>query len=69
MTDEQWLWLFANQVIDNDIKLERMCQKCRDEVVAGNKCSRCGRDTHNDAEFVNPNFDKERFAKLSEGSE
>ena len=40
MTDGQWLWLFVNQIIDNEEHLEKMCQECRDEVTSENKCIR-----------------------------
>lgn len=63
MTDEQWVWVYANMALDNDEKLEGMCQSCRDEVTSDKRtCSHCGKTI--EEEFVNPNFDKERFEKL-----
>ena len=69
MTDEQWLWLFVNQRIDSEEKLEHMCPKCRSEVTSKDRCMRCG--THiNVAESVrNPNFDIDRYNKLAGISE
>lgn len=68
LTDEQWLWLFVNECIDNDEQLERMCQSCKDEATSKDKCIRCGKvlSTNNKpATFVNPNFDRKRFERLS----
>lgn len=71
MTDEQWVWLFVNQQIDAEEQLEKMCDKCRDEVSSDNKCIRCGKpiDRDDDDEFINPNFDEERFNKLKHDDE
>lgn len=67
MTDEQWLWLFVNQVIDNEEHLEKMCDKCRSEVTSENqKCIKCG-EVLTKKEFINPNFDPSRFEELSHG--
>ena len=65
MSDEQWLWLFVNQRIDADEKLERMCPKCREEVTSSHKCIRCGKDIIEEESFVNPNFDMDRYNELS----
>lgn len=66
MTDGQWLWLFVNQIIDNEEHLEKMCPECRDEVASDKKCIRCGKVlTSSHDSFINPNFDSSRFEKLS----
>ena len=65
MSDEQWLWLFVNQRIDTDEKLEKMCPKCREEVTSKHKCIRCGKDIIEEESFVNPNFDMDRYNKLA----
>jgi hypothetical protein len=65
MSDEQWLWLFVNQRIDVDEKLEKMCPKCRDEVTSPHKCTRCGKDIITEETFINPNFDMDRYNELS----
>lgn len=66
MTDGQWLWLFVNQIIDNEEHLEKMCPECRDAVASDDKCIRCGKVLADDNEqFINPNFDKSRFESLS----
>lgn len=68
MTDGQWLWLFINQIIDNEEHLEKMCPECRSEATSNNKCIRCGKVLTNDEDkFVNPNFDADRFERLSHG--
>lgn len=68
MTDEQWLWLFVNQLIDNEEHLEKMCPECRDEATSNNKCIRCGKVlTKKEDIFINPNFDADRFKRLSHG--
>lgn len=65
MSDEQWLWLFVNQRIDADEKLEKMCPKCREEVTSSHKCIRCGKDIIESESFVNPNFDMDRYNELT----
>lgn len=65
MSDEQWLWLFVNQRIDADEKLEKMCPKCREEVTSSHKCIRCGKDIVESETFVNPNFDMDRYNELA----
>ena len=68
MTDGQWLWLFVNQIIDNEEHLEKMCPECRNEATSTNKCIRCGKVLAKDSErFINPNFDASRFERLSHG--
>ena len=65
MSDEQWLWLFVNQRIDIDEKLEGMCPKCKEEVTSSKKCTRCGKDINEEESFINPNFDMDRYNKLA----
>ena len=66
MTDSQWLWLYANQILDNDEKLEHMCPSCRAEAENTNRCIRCGKPIGSRSnQFINPNFDNERFERLS----
>lgn len=65
MSDEQWLWLFVNQKIDTDEKLEKMCSKCREEVTSSHRCIRCGKDIITEESFINPNFDMDRYNKLA----
>ena len=77
MTDEQWLWLFANQSLDNDEKLESMCDNCRNEVTSKVMCTRCGKvisNNNNDNDdtqeetFVNESFDMEKYEAMKNGS-
>lgn len=74
MTDEQWLWLFANQSLDNDEKLESMCDDCRNEVTSKVRCTRCGKvisNSNDDAQeetFVNESFDMEKYEAMKNGS-
>lgn len=65
MSDEQWLWLFVNQRIDADEKLEKMCDKCRNEVTSTHRCVRCGKDIVKNETFINPNFDIDKYNKLA----
>lgn len=66
MTDGQWLWLFVNQIIDNEEHLEKMCPDCRNEVTSTRKCIKCGKVLAKDEDrFINPNFDASRFERLS----
>ena len=72
MTDEQWLWLFVNEAIDYDEKLEHMCDKCQSDATS-NRCIRCGKPLGDSGgfkpQFVNPNFDAERFDRLYNGTD
>lgn len=74
MTDEQWLWLFANQSLDNDEKLESMCDDCRNEVTSKVRCTRCGKvisnnnDDTQEETFVNESFDMEKYEAMKNGS-
>lgn len=65
MTDSQWLWVYANQILDNEEKLEHMCPTCREEAKNHDKCIRCGKHlgSRNDS-MINPNFDNEKFERL-----
>lgn len=66
MTDGQWLWLFVNQIIDSEEHLEKMCPDCRNEVTSTHKCIKCGKVlTKDEDRFINPNFDADRFERLS----
>lgn len=71
MTDEQWLWIFANQSLDADEKLENMCPDCRKEV-AQHRCIRCGKiisgSTEFEESFVNENFDEARYEAMKNGT-
>lgn len=73
MTDEQWLWLFINEALDADEKLKMMCHECQNDATSNNKCIRCGKPLGSarrfgKADFVNPNFDPERFDALANGT-
>lgn len=72
MTDEQWLWLFVNEAIDYDEKLEHMCDNCQSDATS-NRCIRCGKPLSGKSgfkpQFVNPNFDAERFDRLYNGTD
>ena len=70
MTDEQWLWLFVNQLIDSEEHLEKMCPECKDEAISGKRCIRCGKVLTDDNDrFINPNFDRSKFEELSNGED
>lgn len=63
MTEGQWLYMIANMSIDNDEEYEAMCDKCK---ARGNvkRCVGCGTEEMESFEFINPNFDEERFKQL-----
>lgn len=72
MTDEQWLWLFVNEALDADEKFESLCPSCQHDVTSSPKCTRCGKplgSKKGKADFINPNFDAERFDRLSNGTD
>lgn len=55
--------------IDADEEYERMCPKCQAEHdEADTKCCRCGSTMNRAPDFINPNFDEDRFNKLSKES-
>jgi len=54
-------------MVDEDEKLEHMCPKCREEATSEKHCIRCGKVIVSDDSFVNPNFDRDRFNKMSGG--
>lgn len=71
MTDEQWLWLFANEALDADEKFQSLCPSCQHDVTS-HRCIRCGKPLGGKnfrGDFVNPNFDAERFDRLANGTE
>lgn len=73
MTDEQWLWIFANMALDNDEELDDMCDDCKHEVTSKRtKCKRCGKPLSGNDEnvetFVSDNFDMERYMALKNGT-
>ncbi len=74
MTDEQWLWLFANEALDADEKFDMLCPSCQHDVTS-HKCIRCGKPIRTKdgkfgkGAFVNPNFDPDRFERLSDGTD
>lgn len=62
MTDEQWVWLFVNQMLDNDEKLAHMCPQCKIDVASNSKCTRCGKPvTRIESSFKNPSFDEDEY--------
>lgn len=65
MTDGQWLWVFANWMLDNDEKLEGMCHECRTKALDTNQCSVCGKSIAGSEMTINPKFDEDRFNRLS----
>lgn len=72
MTDEQWLWLFANEALDADEKFDMLCPSCQHDV-SSTRCIRCGKPIrsksgHGHGSFVNPNFDPDRFDRLADGT-
>lgn len=71
MTDEQWLWLFANQSLDADERLENMCPECRREVTQEHRCIRCGKKIsvvggggEFEESFTNESFDMEKYEAM-----
>ena len=59
--------MWVNQLIDAEEHLEQMCPKCQSDATS-HKCIRCGKPlgAHGSRpDLMNPNFDTERFAALS----
>lgn len=69
MTDEQWLWVYANMLIDNEDRLNQMCPTCRNNVTSDDKCTACGKTISNVEYTHNPKFDADRFNRLLHDSD
>lgn len=65
MTEGQWLWVMLNMQIDNDIQLEKMCGKCKDDMNK-NKCTICNTNLEESVN-INPQFDEALFEQLKNG--
>lgn len=77
MTDEQWVWLFANQNLDADERFENMCSDCQREVTQERHCVRCGKridgidgndDSDGEETVVNSSFDMEKYEAMKNGT-
>lgn len=68
MKNRDYLWCLANQLLDEEEQLERMCPACRARALE-ERCPVCGQSGESKAEgMVNPAFDLERFEQLKGGS-
>ncbi len=68
MKGRDYLWCLANELVDREQELERLCPACRARALE-ERCPGCGRRTgEGEGEgMVNPAFDPARFQALKEG--
>ena len=67
MKDRDYLWCLANELLDGEERLERLCPACRQRVME-ERCPVCGQTEHGEREeMVNPSFDLERFEQMKGG--
>lgn len=66
LTDGQWLYLLANQEIDNEEHINGLCNSCKTEMEV-DRCVQCGKILE-ESSSNNPGFDENKFKKLSEKS-
>lgn len=64
MKGRDYLWCLANDLLDREERLERLCPECRARALE-ERCPVCGRAGAGGAE--NPGFDLERFEALKGG--
>lgn len=64
MKGRDFLWCLANDLLDREERLERLCPACRTRALE-ERCPVCGgdRETWGD----NPSFDRARFEALKGG--
>lgn len=68
MKERDYLWCLANQLLDGEEELERLCPSCRDRAMEEH-CPVCGRTAGPPGEkMANSSFDWERFERLRGGS-
>ena len=65
MLDRDYVWCLAQQLLDDEEELDRLCPACRAKALE-ERCSACGQPAASWG-GVNPAFDQERFDKLKEG--
>lgn len=64
MKDRDYLWCLAQELLDREQALERLCPECRSRAEE-ERCPACGRPAERWAEgAVNPVFDLARFERL-----
>lgn len=67
MKNRDYLWCLANQLLDGEEQLERMCPVCRAKALE-ERCPVCGQSVGSQAEgMINPVFDLNRFEQLKGG--
>lgn len=68
MKGRDYLWCLANQLLDEELELERLCPSCRARAMEEH-CPVCGRAAVDPGEeMANSTFDWERFERLKGGN-
>ncbi len=68
MKNRDYLWCLANEVLDGEEQLARLCPACRSRALEEH-CPVCGRPGEKAGESMeNPCFDQARFEQLKGGS-
>ena len=66
MKARDYLWCLAQELLDREEALERLCPACRTRALA-ERCPVCGRENTQNEGMVNPAFDPARFEALRGG--
>ena len=67
MKDRDYLWCLANELLDGEQELERLCPECRERAL-GAPCPVCGQKREAWGEgSANASFDQERFERMRGG--
>lgn len=68
MLDRDYLWCLAQQLLDDEEELDRLCPACRARAEE-NRCPGCGAPVGEPVRENNPNFDWARFEQMKKGGE
>lgn len=66
MLDRDYLWCLAQELLDQEEELDRLCPACR-ERAEENRCPGCGTPVGERVRESNPRFDWERFERMKRG--
>ena len=67
MKGRDYLWCLANELLDREAELERLCPECRQKALSA-PCPACGRERAAWGEGAeNAFFDRARFERMRGG--
>ena len=65
MLDRDYVWCLAQQRLDDEEELDRLCPACRTRAEEA-RCPGCGAPVGTPVKESNPNFDWARFERLKQ---